>query len=238
MNWRPWMVVLALALCLVFSLALVVQEPIPDLEVKEEVTLDDEPLRHLNYVPSARLNNFLEMGMDEELAQTTSALVAGLQPNRERYLKLLDEQALEVGVAFCPSPSGLPQPYAAMQFLVVQEAGKRDVVDALGGLFRFEVQPWYTKDGRAPQVYNTLERTARRKQDATLMGVSAVLLSREEDAIRERGPWATSLLGGVGFGAFATLKSENPRIAQLAAEYFALVHYLTELANEQDGICS
>ncbi|MEZ4318028.1 MAG: hypothetical protein R3F61_11010 [Myxococcota bacterium] len=234
MAWRPWIVVLALIVALMLNAALVYRERIPDLEVKETVALEDEPLRHMTYAANTRLQNFTEMGLDEELAQRAANLAAGLQSNRARYMKMLEDQALDVGDAFCPSSSKLPQPYAAMRFLVLQEGGRRDVIDGHNALFQFEVQPWFEKEGGALPVYNTMERTASRRLDATLMGVSAVLLGREQEAVNQRGPWATGFLNG---GSFSTIESESPAIRQTTAEYFALMHYITELANEQDGIC-
>ena len=82
-------------------------------------------------------------------------------------------------------------------------------------------------------VYNTLELTGRRP-DATLMGVSAVLLGRERDVLEGNSPWSMSLFGAWGF---ASLKQSQPSIERIATEYFALMHLLTELANAQDGIC-
>lgn len=237
MSWRPWMVVFALIVSLLGSAALMSQEVIPSLEIKEEVSLQNEPLRQLNYVPTARINNFVEMGMDDTMAKDTADLVVKLQVHRQRYMKMLDEQALQIGESFCPTPSGLPQPYAAMRWLVRQEGGRRDVIDAHNQLATFEEQAWFQKEGLALPVYNVLERSARRKADATLMGVSAVLLGREGEAVNERGPWSNGVFGNITSG-FGALQSDNPRITRLASEYFAIVHYLTELANEQDGICS
>ncbi|MCB9675041.1 MAG: hypothetical protein H6737_07985 [Alphaproteobacteria bacterium] len=234
MNWRPYIVVLALVVALIVNAALIGNERIPDLEVREQVSLEDEPLRHMTYAPNTRMQNFTEMGMDDELAQRAANLAAGLQSNRQRYLKMLEDQAIDVGDAFCPSSSKLPQPYAAMRYLVVQEGGRRDVIDGHNSLFAFEEQAWFEKEGGAAPVYNTLERRAGRRQDATVMGVAAVLLGREQEAVTERGPWSTGFLGG---GSFTTLESESAGIRQMTAEYFALMHYLTELANEQDGIC-
>jgi len=235
MSWRPWVVVFALITALTLNAALVWQERIPDLEVTEIVDLEDEPLRHMTYSASNRMQNFLEMGMDEDLAQRTANMAAALQPNRKRYKKMLEEQALDVSIAFCPSSSKLPQPYSALRFLVLKDGERRVVIDGYNQLlYQFEEQGWFEKEGAALPVYNTLERTKRRRQDATLMGVSAVILAREQEAVNSQGPWATGFLRG---GGFSTLESEAPAIRQKASEYFALMHYLTELANEQDGIC-
>ena len=89
--------------------------------------------------------------------------------------------------------------------------------------------------GLVDAVYNQLERTEARKADATLMGVSALLLGREGDALDGNAPWATGMMGAWGF---KRLKKESPTVEVIAIQYFSLMHYLTELANKRDGICS
>ncbi len=235
MQWRPWLVVLALFLALGLNGALVYQEKVPELEVDEDPELAREPLRHLTYSSRQRRKNFEVMGLDQEHRERAAKIAERLhQQNAKRYRKMFEEQGLEVASTFCPTTSGLPQPYDAMRFIVLEERGERDVIDGTNALFLFEEQAWFEESGTALPVYNRLERKRGRRNDATLMGVSALLLGRENDAVNERGPWSTGFLGG---GSFATIESENPAIRQTTAEYLALVHVLTEIANEPDGLC-
>ena len=132
---------------------------------------------------------------------------------------------------FCPSER-VPQPYAALSYLVFEDNGVRRVVDA-GALHRFERQTWYDR-ALVPALYDQFERGEVRKQEATLMAVTAVLINREADALDGVSPWSTSLMGSWGFNR---LEKAEPRIKLLVIEYFGLMHYLTELANTQGGIC-
>ena len=235
MHWRPWIVVLALFVSLVLNAALVFQEKVPELQVDEDPELAREPLRHLTYSSRQRRKNFEVMGLDEEHRERAAGIADRLyKQNAKRYRKMFEEQGLEVARTFCPTTSGLPQPYDAMRLLIIEEAGSRDVIDGTNALFLFEEQSWFETAGTALPVYNRLERRRGRRNDATLMGVSALLLGREGEAVNERGPWSTGFLGG---GSFATIESENPAIRQTTAEYLALVHVLTEIANEPDGLC-
>jgi hypothetical protein len=233
-HWRPWLIVLALFVSLALNAALVIQEKVPELEVDEDPQLRREPLRLLTYSSRQRRKNFEVMGLDEEHRDRAATIADRLhKQNAKRYRKMFEEQGLDVARTFCPTTSGLPQPYDAMRYVVLEEGGQRDVIDGTNALFLFEEQEWFGAAG-ADAVYNRLERRQGRRNDATLMGVSALLLGRENEAVNERGPWSTGFLGG---GSFSTLESENPAIRQTTAEYLALVHVLTEIANEPDGLC-
>src|SRR5690606_327633 len=104
--------------------------------------------------------------------------------------------AIDVGEAFCPG-AGLPQPWAALRFLVREENGRRDVVDPTR-LLAFEPQPWFAAAPVEP-LYRHLEVVPDRQPDATLMGVAAALLGREIDTLEGRSPWSRGLAGSWGF---------------------------------------
>lgn len=229
---------LVIAFCLFVAVVgagfLVYQEVIPDGQLRQQIEGFDEPLRHISYRATNRNSNFLDMGLPQPLADEATAEARKLDEHKKRLAKLLDEQALDIGRALCPRPSKLPQPYAAMEFLVVQDGGERSVVNARKALFEFETQSWFASESNVPSIYERLERNRNRRPDASLMGIAAILAMREADALNERGPWAKGLFGG----SFETLEGENPSIRKKTVEYFALVHVLTEIANDPDGICA
>lgn len=232
MTWRPWVVSGMLILAVLLNGMLLVNERIPSPEQIPELKKVAEPLRTLQYVASTRRGNFSAMGMSFELAEATASYFGTFDRQRERFAKLLEEQAAELTEVFCAT-DGLPQPYAALAYLVYEENGARLVIDPLG-LHRLDRQPWFD-EALVPAIYDQLERTESREADATLMAISAILLDREEDALDGVSPWNAGLMGTWGF---AKLEKSEPRITRLVIEYFSLMHFLTELANEQGGICS
>lgn len=214
------------------NLVLIVQERLPNPDARPEVTKIDEPLRHLLYRPTERRNNFKKMGMDDEFAHRVANRIDKYTSMKAKFVAMLQDQAADVGDAFCPT-AGLPQPYAAARFLITEENNRRDIVDA-SRLTRFDSQPWFDKSP-VMGVYSELEAVEGRREDATLLGVAALLLAREADALAGRSPWSRGLIRR---GSFSTLERQEPRITVLVMDYFALMHYLTELANTSDGICS
>ena len=205
MTWRPWVVAAALFAAVMVNLILVFQERLPEAQGGPEVERVDEVLRHLQYSATTRRNNFKAMGMGPELADATAKYVDRYGRKEKAYKALLSEQAAMVGNAFCPG-TDLPQPYAAMAFLIVEENEKRDVLDA-ERLREFEEQEWFLT-GSVKAIYTRFELTAGRYDDATLMGVSAVLMQREDDALDGYAPFSTGVLGTRGWGA---LKRDHPR---------------------------
>jgi hypothetical protein len=233
MVWRPWLVVAALVAAFLVNGVLLLRERIPE-PADKPVEAQIEPLRHLEYRENNRRRNLTDgFGMDQALAERTGKQMEAYGKYKPQLAKLLKDHAEVVTEAFCPTDQ-LPQPYAALEFLVTEVNGRRDVI-APDRLVVFESQEWFQSDRASiAGVYNALETTGRR-EDATLMGVSAVLLGQERDVLEGNSPWSTSLFGTWGFAA---LKRDKPSIEQLAMEYFALMHVLTELANGQDGICT
>lgn len=231
MNWRALFVALTLVGAVLLNMALAFWEHIPKPEGELEVVRVDEVLRHIQYTASTRRNNFKEMGMDDALADAAASRIDRLMRKKEAWRELLAEQAAEVGPSFCPG-TGLPQPYAVMRFIVKEENDRRDVIDS-ERLSLFEEQPWFV-GSPVDAVYTSIELTTSRKADATVMGVGAVLLAKEDDLLDRMSPWSTGIMGTWGV---SPLMSEYPTSRRLLIEYFALMHYLTELANTRDGIC-
>ncbi|MBX2800594.1 MAG: hypothetical protein KTR31_23140 [Myxococcales bacterium] len=232
MTLRPFVVAALLIVAVLLVGALLANERILDPDESPELEKFDEPLRGLQYLPGNRRGNFQAMGMEFEMAEATASHIHRFQGQAPRFEALLDEHAAELVDVFCPSD--LPQPYGALAYLVTQENDQRRVLDA-DLLTRFERQLWYDDTGLVPALHDRFERTENRKGQATLMAVSAALLGREEDALTGRSPWSSSLLGSWGF---ARLIGQEPQVQRVTIEYFALMHWLTELANTRDGICS
>ncbi|MEZ4234757.1 MAG: hypothetical protein R3F59_01050 [Myxococcota bacterium] len=231
MTWRPWVIASLLVLAALVNGTLLYFEVIPSRQVEQGETNLNERLKNLTYIPGNRRANFQAMGMDVDLAEATASNFNRFSRQREKFERLLDEQAPELSRVLCPAE--LPQPYGAMSILVYEENGVRRVVDP-ATLRQFEHQKWFDASLVYP-IYNAYERTPNRRAEATIMGVSAALLGMEEDALEGRSPFSSGVLGSWGF---SNLSSQQPRVRQLVIEYFSLMHFLTELANTGDGICA
>ena len=231
MNWRPWIVAMMLLTAVLVNGTLTVMEDLPEAKAGPEVERIEEVLRHLSYTPSSRRNNFKEMGMKDEVADATAKYVDRFARKQPLFAQLLVDQADDMGRVFCPG-TGLPQPYSALEYLVLEENERRDVIDP-ERLKMFEAQSWFAESS-INAVYTKMELTEGRKTEATVMGIAAMLQSKEEDALDGHSPWSTGIIGTWGW---TPLKKTFPAVEMKVIQYFSLMHYLTEIANTREGIC-
>ena len=232
MTWRPWIIMMLGIIALLVNGVLMVQEDMPEIASGPEIDKIIEPLRTLTYLPSTRRQNFEAMGFNAELANRAAIHSENLGRQQKKWDKILRQNPAGLGQALCPSER-VPQPWAMVQWLVVEDAGSRYVVQHQRTTI-LEPQSWF-EQSLVPALYDEFERSKRRKADATLMGVSSVLLNQENEALRGASPWS---MGVMGTWSFARLQTNSPKITKMVIEYFGLMHYLTELANTNRGICS
>lgn len=238
MNWRPWVVTAVLLMAGTVNAGLLWFEEIPTPEKKADLeNAKTDPLRSIAFTAGQRRSNLSRMGLSDELVGATAKEIEEIWNTRKTHLEeMLREAVDEVAPVICvASERALPQRYALMAFLVEENAGSRRPipVDRLAVL---EEGEWWAS-ARAADVFSALELTKDRREDATLMGVSAVLLAREADATRRASPWGTGL-GLLSRWSYDQLEDENPQLRRQVIAYFALMHLLTELAFAPDGICS
>ena len=209
--------------------ALIYGEEIERPRPPEPVETDARVVAQLDYNRGTRVTNFLEYGMDQELAEITASEVDRLGNGAARLRKGIEAASDLAGIALCTTDP--PPPYAALALLVMEDRGQRQVIDATTVL-EFEHQDWFDESA-VPQLFEEFEGRGRR-DGATLMAVSAVLLGREQDALRRTAPWSESRTAPWGF---QRLEAQEPRVRGLVVEYFAFMHLVAELANAPNGIC-
>jgi len=232
MTWRPWIIMMLGIVALLVNGVLMVQEDMPEVATGPEIDKIIEPLRNLTYLPSTRRQNLEAMGFPPDLANRTAIHAANLERQQAKWDKILRGDPAGLGQALCPSDR-VPQPYAMLQYLVTEDAGRRYVIQHQR-VTVLEPQSWF-EQSLVPALYDEFERNKRRKADATVMGVSAALLGQENEALQGVDPWN---MGVLGTWSFARLQKRQRKITTMVMEYFGLMHYLTELANTNRGICS
>ena len=224
-----------LMVAMVWNAVLLVQERIPLPQKKAEVIKSEEKLRKVQYIERNRRKAFIDMGMSDELADATAKWMEQYRKHEKVMVAAMTKQGAEIGDAFCPS-TGLPQPYTVMKYIVEEENKKRRVISP-ERLRRFETQPWYATSP-VESIYNVYELDQNPAQDATLIAISSILVSKELDAIEGNPPFAKGLFGAVGRSRFQRLEKDHPRIRATVIEYFSLMFFLTMHANSDRGICN
>jgi len=235
MNWRPWVVGLALMAGGIVNVALLITEEIDPVRVPKKLDLKtDDPLGMLALTSNARFENFKKYGLPTDMAKTASERSGSILKSRREVLKkLLEDQKEGAQKVFCKDAE-LPPRYSALSVLILEEAGKRRVLDPKE-IAGWSVQPWYLSSPVA-DVYDAVEFAEPRKDDATAMGIAAILTGVETKAVNGEGRWGDGVFGWSFDNVLSDYEQVN--IRNTLIDYFALMHAIAELANEEKGICN
>jgi len=237
MNWRPW-VVTALMICtFLVNVAMLWNEKMtpPDQKTDPTVKLVD-PLLSLRYTPQSRIDDFHKYGMTDDMVDDAQRIATETAKNRTPILQQLLKDHADVATrVFCPG-NEIPQRYAALGVLTYDDGDQIRVMDA-SELTTIAMADWYAT-AQVGDVYTTLEVTADRHDEATVMGVASILLGEEDKVIEQEDPWGAG--GLISRWSYAAVLNDyaNMKIRDKEVRYFALMHVLTELANADRGVCN
>jgi hypothetical protein len=237
MNWRPWVVAASLMLAVLLNGTLLAVEEVkpPDQKVDPTVKITDK-LATLRYSAASRISDFREFGLPDDLGQEAQQKAVALDKERGPLLdKLLKDNAEVATRTFCPG-SSVPQRYAALGVLVFDDGEHRRVMHA-DEITALTVQDWYLTSP-VEDVYETVELNPDRKADATAMGVAAILLRQEDAVIEGTSPWGEGSYLNAWSMSSVMSTYQNEKIRNKLIDYFALMHLLTELANNEKGVCN
>lgn len=194
-----------------------------------------DPLFDLRYGSAERRTNLTTMGLDEAAVDRVVLKIRRMEDrDKTRLVKAIDDAAdpKELTAALCGRTSDVRPRYGALRFLVQDDRGTRRALD-LRRITRLERQEW-SKADLIGEVYRQLELTDGRKPDAPLMGVAAILLQKENDALQGLAPWDRTSLGT---WSWSDLEAEHPGIEARTLDYFALMHLVVEIAQSEGGLC-
>jgi hypothetical protein len=124
--------------------------------------------------------------------------------------------------------------YWGLSLLVTEDAsGQRRRVINPGKVQELEEQDWSLK---APinEVYRTVELNLERKDDATRMGVAALMAGEEDLALEGVKPFGSGLVGSWSWKGAAELSAG---LDERVITYFALLHLVLEEAWSEQGFC-
>ncbi len=216
---------------------LLVDEYIPPPEAAgTHVALKVDPLLQIQYTESNRKVNLRAFGLSERMQQAALDRMRRISQQHGRKIELLLDGAADpnaVSDALCGYTAQVRPRYGALRFLVKEKNGLRSAlrVSSVTGL---DVEEWAVL---APisDVYNQVELSDDREEDATLMALAAILESREEDILKGFAPWGRGLLPGQW--SWEKVLNEYSSVDERVIEYLAVMHLFVEAANADGGIC-
>lgn len=244
MSWRGFFVALALVVGGLVNAVLLLDEDIAEADPR--TTPDTgrlDPLFDVKYTEANRRANIVRFGFDEQEAQAVAEFAAALarryrvgEGDRDLVRSRLEaspEPEDLLTAAFCGTGAALPVRYAALRYLVTEDAnGLRHPVD-LELESGIEYQDW-ARTARLDAVYQAAERRRNRPPDATRMALAAILGRQEETLLEGREPWG---VGWLASWSWARAAQVEPGLGQRVSETVALLHLVLESTSGEGGLC-
>jgi hypothetical protein len=234
MNWRVFTILAVGLVGVMMNGWMLSQETLEATGQQEDLVneANKDPLQNIQYISGNRDKHLADFGLPKKLRDAAFKKMTSFAKRKVKIVEWLQEEQGTLAPIFCAG--GLSQRYAALSVLVVNESGQRRAYKP-NELFTLEEQPWYDTVV-VEQVYEHVEVTAKRNDDATVMGVAAILLSRERDILAGNSPWGSSFFGG---WSLEEVLASDETIEMDLINYFAMMYVITEIANKtnESGIC-
>ena len=236
MNLRSWLIVVGIIAVSILNVFLISNEHV-EVSIEKELVGDyEDRYGNLIYTKSEREENFKKFGLDEQSIKRT---IKQLGKYERRYkepfrARLTDSKNIELMTEiFCPRDVKSIRPrYAAARLLIKEKSDKRLVIDPKKDV-ELEEQKW-TKSLSFLDIYESVEKTKEELPYSTIMVIAALLTKNEESLYRREEPWGRVLDGSWNWNS---VQEEYSDVGTQLIKYFALMHLLTEIANDEKGVC-
>jgi hypothetical protein len=238
MELRPFLVLGTLFALLAGNAYLIYTEVIA---TKSEQVVNElrntDPLIDLTYSKGNRAENFEKFGMDSKMNLEAMQFISDLE---EEYRRKISRMLINAGDptalarSLCGNTNDVRPRYAALEFLVAPDGEELRPLD-LQSVSDLEPQEWASVSPWS-RVFQLVELGSSRQEDATVMGVAAILTRQEQKVIQHERPWGHPYGGGSAW-SWRKVKNDYPSIDRLVLEYLALMHITVEIAQSDDGIC-
>lgn len=187
------------------------------------------------FTPTKRRENFTRMGLGSRVDKAV-AEAARVDKSRARLVEIVQESSDEVANALCTG-GRLPPRFAAMALVIEEDdQGVRRVIHGGRGerASTLYTREWF-EASLTYDVYEAFINKPNRADNATAVGVTAVLANASVEAMDEASPFDP------GFGSGVDLDDvfeEYSWTEKQVIVYFGLMHVLTEIARSPgDGVC-
>jgi hypothetical protein len=235
MSLRSWLIVVGIIAMSILNAFLISNEHV-EISIEREVIGDyEDRYGDLIYSEAERQNNLKNFGLDQASINKTLSQMKRWRrykaPFRAR-LKEAKDVVLMTDI-FCPRDVKSIRPrYAAVRLLLKEQGGRRLVIDPKKDV-EFIEQDW-TKSLSFLDIYENIEKTKEELPYSTIMVLAALLTGNEESLVRREEPWGSVIDNSWNW---EDVQEEYPKVGTQLITYFALMHLLTEIANDEDGLC-
>ncbi len=235
MKWftlRAWLVLVGILVMGSLNAFLISKEHVETVLVEEYDVEYDDRLGDLVYSKSNRAQNLESFGLNSEQIRDSKKYFRRFE-KMERQIKarLKNDETGMMPDIFCSRTDEIRPRYAAIGYLIMSENGERIVWNPKQQK-EFELQAWASPYS-LETIYEDIEKARDELPSSTAMVVTAFMSSSENDLIDRQEPWGRS---GRSW-SWATVQKRFDKYVDGTVQYLSLMHYITELANTEEGIC-
>lgn len=244
MNWRLLVCVGAGFFAAFWAAVLMFNEEIVEVDARTKVEQNQQDvLFGMQFAASQREANFKKMGFSDDEVAAVAKKVGVLEekyhtkdPTQDIVSVRIDAASDqdELAAALCGTNASLPVRYAAMKFLMIDRGSGIRAAD-LDEVSSLELQQW-AKAARIEAVYEMVEAQAERKDDATRMGLAAIIAGSDavDLVLTKKAPFGRGVFSGWDWAA---VQKKFPGTKDKLIDYVALLHLVGEVANSDKGMC-
>lgn len=231
-TMRTWLVLVGTLGMMGLNAFLISKEHVETVTAEEREIEYDDRLGDLVYSKGNRESNLEDFGLSGDQIKQSKKYFRRYEKMEKQIaarLKKSDEGNLRS--VFCSRTEEIRPRYAALEYLILEDNGQRVVWDPKANN-SFEAQPWAAAIS-LETLYEDIEKGRSELPASTAMVVTAFVAGEEEQVISRQEPWGRSNRSW----DWDAVRSQYERKQSLVVEYLSVLHFVTELANEDEGIC-
>ena len=230
-TMRAWLVLVGIVLMGSLNAFLISKEHIDDNRAEDNTIEYDDRLGDLVYSKGNRDTNLEAFGLSAEQIKTARKYFRRYEKMETQIRARLKKSDEDLTGIFCSRTEEIRPRYAAIEYLILEDNGDRVVWDPKANS-TFNAQSWAAVVS-LETIYEDIERGRTELKASTLMVATAFVSKNEELLISRQEPWGRS---GRSWNWEDAQKQAGAATAR-SIEYLAIMHYVTEIANGDEGIC-
>ena len=232
MTMRSWLILVGILLMAGLNVFLISAEHIDTVQPEVDDIEYDDRLSDLVYSKSNRDQNLTAFGLNESQVKQSRRYFKRYEKMERQILGRLTQNA-ETGLTdiFCSRTEDIRPRYAALGTLILMENGERIIWDPKEHN-NFDVQAW-SSPYSLESIYEDIEKGRSELPSSTAMVVTAFVSGVEDSVVTRQEPWGRSNRSW----DWDVVQSKYANNMRKVIEYFSILHFVTEMANSENGIC-
>ena len=231
-TMRTWLILVGIVFMGGLNGFLISKEHVETAMVEDNEIEYDDRLGDLVYSKGNRESNLEAFGLNSEQIKQAKKFFRRYEKMESQIrARLKSSNEEDLSEVFCSRTEEIRPRYAGLQYLILEEKSERVIWDPKANN-SFEPQAW-TAAISFETIYEDIEKGRTELPASTVMVTIAFVSGNENMVLSRQEPWGRS---GRSWD-WETVQEQQATFLSRSVEYLAIVHFVTEVANGDDGIC-